>query len=118
MIGIKKNLGQPDETRAFPRGKLDVVKLGHLTVGKATFESQWKWSESVKPIAQTKSCEVHHDGYVESGRMHIEMDDGSKLDIGPGDAFDIPPGHDAWVVGNETCVVYDFAGSAEYAKRG
>ena len=115
---IKKNLNQPDETRPFPKGKIDVVNVGDLVFGKATFEPGWKWSECVKPIVGTKSCMVNHNGYVVSGRMHIKMDDGGDIDIGPGDVFVCPPGHDAWTVGNEPCVAYDFTGAAMYAKKG
>lgn len=113
----KKSLTKPDETREFPKGKLEVLKVGDLTFGRATFQPGWKWSECVKPIAGTKSCMVHHNGYVVSGRMHIKMDDGSELDIGPGDVFVCPPGHDAWTLGNEACVAYDFSGAVEYAQR-
>jgi hypothetical protein len=105
----KKNIGSPDETRDIPNGKLELLNLPGLVVGRATFQPGWKWSESVKPIAGTDSCEVHHNGYAMSGRLHIAMDDGSEMDVGPGDAFVIPPGHDAWVVGNEPFVGFDFS---------
>ena len=83
-----------------------------------TFEPGWRWSESVGPIAGTKSCEVHHNGYCVQGRMRVRMDDGAEQEVGPGDVFVLPPGHDAWVVGEEPCVVYDFAGqmATDYAK--
>jgi quercetin dioxygenase-like cupin family protein len=112
----RKNLGTPDETRPFPNGELKVVKIGGLTVGEATFRPGWRWSEHVKPIAGTPSCMVNHNGYVLSGRMHIVMDDGSEVDVGPGDVFVCPPGHDAWTVGDEACVALDFAGAADYAR--
>jgi uncharacterized cupin superfamily protein len=115
---VKKNLQKPDEIREFPKGKMEVVKVGDLVFGKATFEPGWKWSECVKPIAKTDSCQVNHNGLVLSGRMHIRMDDGSETEIGPGDVFVCPPGHDAWIVGNEPCVAYDFSGAAIYAKKG
>lgn len=113
----KKSLSRPDETRPFAKGRMEVVKVGELTFGKATFEPGWKWSECVKPIAKTASCMVHHNGYVVSGRMRIKMDDGSEVEVGPGDVFVSPPGHDAWIVGNEPCVVYDVSGAAVYAKK-
>lgn len=113
----KKNIGTPDETRKFSNGKMDVVKVGDLTFGKAVFEPGWKWSEHVKPIAGTASCMVNHNGFVVSGRMRIRMDDGSEVEVGPGDVFVCPPGHDAWTVGNEACVAYDFSGAATYAKK-
>jgi hypothetical protein len=114
----KKSIDSPDETRTFDKGHVDVVTIGDMVLGRATFEPGWKWSECVKPIAGTDSCEVHHNGYIESGRMHLVMDDGSEYDLGPGDVFVAPPGHDAWTVGNEPCIAYDFApGAAGYAKR-
>ena len=117
MPTLKKNLGTPDETRPFPKGKIEVVKVGDLTFGKATFEPGWKWSECVKPIAGTKSCQVSHNSYVVSGRMRIRMDDGTETEVGPGDVFVCSPGHDAWIVGKEACVAYDFSGAAIYAKK-
>jgi uncharacterized cupin superfamily protein len=115
---VKKNLHKPDEVREFPKGRLEVVKVGDLTFGKATFQPGWKWSEHVKPIAKTSSCQVNHNGLVLSGRMRIRMDDGSETEIGPGDVFVCPPGHDAWIIGDEPCVAYDFSGAALYAKQG
>jgi len=111
-----KNLSSPDETRSFDKGKMDVVTLDNVTVGRAVFEPGWKWSECVKPIAGTESCEVAHVGCVVSGRMKVVMDDGSEMEYGAEDALVIPPGHDAWIVGDEPCTVLDFAGADEYAK--
>ena len=111
-----KNLGSPDETRQIPKGKIELVQLGGVTVARAVFEPGWKWSECVKPIAKTESCQAGHTTYVLSGRMHVQMDDGTTRVIGPGDVAVIPPGHDAWIVGNEPCVALDFSGMAEYAK--
>ena len=113
----KNNVGTPEETRSFDRGKMEVVTLPTATIGRATFEPGWKWSECVKPLAQTESCQAEHTGYCLSGRMHVVMTDGSEMDIGPNDAFYIPPGHDAWIVGNEACVALDFTGAAAYAKK-
>ena len=120
MAGLEtKNLDTPDETRPFAgKGKADLVKLGGITVGRGVFEPGWRWSEHVKPLAGTASCQAGHTGYILSGRMRVRMDDGSEGEVGPGDAMVIPPGHDAWVVGNEACVALDFSGMAEYAKRG
>jgi ethanolamine utilization protein EutQ (cupin superfamily) len=119
MAGLEvKNIATPDETRPFDNGRLEVVNLAGLVFGKATFEPGWRWSASVKPIAGTDSCEVHHNGYVVSGRMHVVMDDGTEGEAGPGDVIVIPSGHDAWTVGDEPCVVFDFSSQiAEYAKR-
>jgi quercetin dioxygenase-like cupin family protein len=111
-----KNMGSPDEVRSFDNGKMDVVTLDNVTVGKATFEPGWRWSEAVKPFAGTDSCQVPHVGYVISGRMKVVMDDGSEMEYAPDDALVIPPGHDAWIVGDEPCVVLDFAGAEDYAK--
>jgi hypothetical protein len=112
----RKSLGTPEETRPFPKGKLEVVNVGGTAIGRATFEPGWKWSECVKPIAKTESCQAPHLGYFISGRMKVVMDDGSETEFGPGDAFSIPPGHDAWIVGNDKCVVVDFVGFKDYAK--
>jgi hypothetical protein len=116
MIEVK-NVGKPDDRREFPHGHLDVLGLSGLSFGVATFEPGWRWSQSVAPIAGTGSCQVHHNGLCVRGRMHVRMDDGSAAEIGPGDVFVIPAGHDAWVTGDEEFVAYDFAGgAAEYAK--
>lgn len=115
---ISKSLNQPDETRPIPngKGKVEVVNLGGATVMRATFEPGWRWSEHVKPIAQTESCQVAHTGYIVSGRLHVRMDDGTEVEMGPGEASITPAGHDAWVVGDEPVIFLDFAGAATYAK--
>jgi hypothetical protein len=107
---------KPNETRSFDKGRMDLITLGGVTMGRAVFEPGWKWSECVKPIAGTDSCQVGHIGYVISGRMHIVMDDGTEGDAGEGEMINITPGHDAWVVGNQPCVVLDIQGAASYAK--
>lgn len=116
---VRRNLDSPDETRSFEggTGQLDVVNSDGGAVGRATFKPGWKWSEHVKPIAGTDSCQAAHTGYVISGRMHIVMDDGESQEFGPGDFMVCPPGHDAWVLGEDPCVVIDWQGYAEYAKR-
>ena len=98
----KKEPGPPDETRTFDQGQSQVVSLGDFTVTRNTLEPGWRWSEHVKPIAQTDSCQVPHTGYVVSGRLKVAMDDGSEEEFGPGDAYVIPPGHDGWIEGEET----------------
>src|SRR5712692_8412038 len=111
MAGLEaKSLDSPDETRRFDKGKLDLVQLGTVSAGRAVFEPGWKWSECVKPIANTESCQAPHTVYMISGRMHVQVDDGTERELGPGDAAVIPPGHDAWIVGNEQCVAIDFTG--------
>lgn len=108
---------RPDEQRTFTNGEISIVNLGGAPVGRATFQPGWKWSNDVKPIAGTDSCQTFHTGYVVSGRMHIVMDDGGEAEAGPGDAVVIAPGHDAWIVGDEPCVMIDWGtGSANYAK--
>ena len=112
-----KNFDAPDEVRQFEgKGHTDVVIVGGRTVGKGTFEPGWKWSENVKPIAQTDSCQVAHLGYVLSGTMRVYMDDGGSGDAGPGDVVAITPGHDAEVVGDEPCIFLDFGEVGDYAK--
>jgi len=113
----KKSLNSPDETRTFPKGKVEMVSVGGVTFGRATFDPGWKWSEHVKPIAKTKSCEAPHTLYQISGHMRIRMDDGKEIDLGPGDVATIAPGHDGWVVGNEPVVAIDITGMADYAKK-
>lgn len=112
-----KSLDAPDEIRKFGHGHADIVEVGAAALQRARFEPGWKWSDDVKPVAGTDSCHVHHVGYVVSGRMHVVMDDGSSGDAGPGDAVDIPPGHDAWVLGDEDCVILDWGpGAVGYAQ--
>jgi quercetin dioxygenase-like cupin family protein len=111
-----KSLESPDETREFvDKGKADIVHLGDVTLGRFFLEPGWRWSEHVKPIAGTESCQVHHVGYVVSGRMKVVIDDGTETEAGPGTAAVIPPGHDAWIVGDEPCVWLEFAGASRYA---
>lgn len=111
-----KSFGKPDEVREFPKGKLELVSIGNTSIGKATFQPGWKWSESVQPLVKTKSCEAPHFQYHLSGTLMIKMDDGTLLECKPGDVSLLPSGHDAWVVGNEPAVVIDFQGMLDYAK--
>ena len=112
-----KGFGKPDEVRKFDKGRVELVRIGGVTIGRAVFEPGWKWSTCVKPIAKTKSCEAPHFQYQISGTMMIEMDDGTTRECRTGDVSLLPSGHDAWVVGNEPVVVVDFQGMADYAKR-
>jgi hypothetical protein len=98
----------PDESRRPDKTQVDVVKMGANTAARLTLEPGWKWSECIKPIAGTDSCQVRHVGVVQSGRMHVIHDDGTEGDIGPGEAYVIEPGHDAWVVGDEAMVGFEF----------
>ena len=112
-----RSLAQPDETRPVDKGVVEVVRLDAATMMRTTFQPGWRWSECVKPIVGGESCQVNHVGYCVSGRLHVRMDDGDEMDIGMGDASHIPPGHDAWVIGDEPYVAIDFSGAEEYAKR-
>ena len=116
---IRKSFDTPEETRPFEggTGQLQLVNLQEGPVGRATFLPGWKWSEHVKPIAHTDSCQAAHLGYFVSGRMKVVMDDGEEMEYGPGDFAVMAPGHDAWMVGDEPCVVIDWQGFADYAKR-
>lgn len=111
----KQNLDSPNERRSFKdHGHLDVVTIGGFTLGRGVFEPGWRWSEDVKPLAGTESCQTHHTGLCLSGHMTVRFDDGQELDLGPGDVMDIDPGHDAWTLGDDACVVLD-TGIAGYA---
>jgi mannose-6-phosphate isomerase-like protein (cupin superfamily) len=93
-----------------------LIKVGEVLFGKATLMPGWKWSESVKPMAGTSSCMAPRTQYHVAGRLHVVMDDGSEDEFGPGDFVSIPPGHDAWVVGDEPVVVIDVTGMKDYAQ--
>lgn len=112
----KRNIETPDEVRPFAaHGHLNVVTIGDFTLGKGVFEAGWRWSNDVKPIAGTDSCQARHTGICVSGQMAVRADDGTETTIGPGDVVVLEPGHDAWTVGNEPCILYD-TGVAAYAK--
>ncbi len=111
-----KDFRKPDEVREFPKGRLELIKIGGATVGRAVFEPGWKWSPSVQPLVNTKSCEAPHFQYHVSGVLRILMDDGTEFDCRPGEVSLLPSGHDAWVVGNEPAVVVDFQGMIDYAQ--
>ena len=104
------------ETRQFrDHGRMLLASAGAFTIGRGEFEPGWRWSQDVKPIAKTDSCQGPHLGYYVSGRMHVAMDDGEEMEFGPGDFAIIPPGHDAWIVGDDRCVLLDFGGLKGYA---
>jgi quercetin dioxygenase-like cupin family protein len=115
----RKSLNSPEETRPFEggTGQVDLVSTSAGLVGRAVFQPDWRWSKHVGPIAQTDSCQSQHLGYCESGQMRVVMDDGQEMEVGAGDIFEIPPGHDAWIVGDQPCVVIDWQGFGGYAKR-
>lgn len=116
----KQNIESPHERRPFKaHGHMDVVTLGDFTMGRGVFEPGWRWSEDVKPIAGTDDCQVHHTGICMSGQMTVQMTvqmtGGEEITFGPGDVVVLEPGHDAWTVGDEACVLLD-TGVAAYAK--
>ncbi len=112
-----KSLNNPEETRTFAQGKVELVNIGGVTVGRATLEPGWQWSKHVKPLAQTSSCLASHLQYHVAGTLHVVMDDGTEMDLKAGDVSSLPPGHDAWVVGQEPVIVVDFQGMVDYAQK-
>ena len=115
---IRKSLDSPEETQSFEggTGQLQIVNSGGGAVCRGTFLPGWRWSEHVRPVAKTDSCQAPHTGYFVSGRMKFVMDDGEEMDYGPGDFGIMAPGHDAWVVGDEPCVYVAWQGFADSAK--
>lgn len=112
-----KSLNTPDEVRTFEKGKVELVVVDGVSIGRATFEPGWKWSACVAPIAKTSSCEMAHFGYQVSGVLVTRMEDGTETTTRTGDVVMIPPGHDAWVEGNQNVVVIDWQGMTNYAKK-
>jgi quercetin dioxygenase-like cupin family protein len=116
MAGLAiERFESPTETRTFEKGRLDVIEVGGMTIGRATYEPGWKWSEHVAPTAGTDTCQVEHVGMVVSGQAAVLMDDGTEMVMKPGDIFHVPPGHDSWIVGEEPYVSLHFLGADEYA---
>ncbi len=112
---VIKRFDNADETRKFEKGIFELVKFGGMALGRASYDRGWKWSQHVGPIVGTESCQVQHVGILLSGRVMVAMDDGSESELGPGDLFYIPPGHDSWVVGDEPYVSLHLLGAADYA---
>ena len=114
---VLKRFENPDEVRVFEKGKFEIITIGGMTVGRATYEPGWKWSEHVSPVAGTAFCEVEHVGLVVSGTAAAAMRDGEVYELGPGTIFYIPPdAHDSWVVGDEPYVSIHFLGADTYTK--
>ena len=113
---LVKSLDSPDERRAPEKTQVGVNHLGEYTIGRIKMEPGWSWSECIKPIVRTESCQLLHVGYCISGKIHVKMSDGEEFEFGAGDVGTIPSGHDAWVVGDEPYVSLDWAGMANYAK--
>ena len=109
----------PDEVRSPDKTAVHIVRMGgSATAARMTLQPGWRWSECIKPIAGTDSCQVKHVGLVQSGTLRIRHNDGTEGDVGTGQPYVIEPGHDAWVVGDEPFVAYEFESSAaeEYAR--
>jgi quercetin dioxygenase-like cupin family protein len=111
-----RSFDEPDEIREFPHGRAEILKIGGGEVGRLVFEPGWRWSEHVKPIAGTESCQAPHFQYHVSGRIAIKMDDGTVFEAKAGDVTSLPSGHDAWVVGDEPVIAVDWFGAGNYAK--
>lgn len=114
---IIRRFDSADETRAFEKGRFDVLRVGAAILGRARYEPGWRWSTHVGPGLGEKSCPVEHVGLVLEGRARIRMNDGEEVEVGPGDLFHVPPGHDSWVVGEEPYVSLHLLGAEEYARR-
>lgn len=118
MAGVEsRNLDSPDEVRTPEKTTVDVVTLGASEVGRLTLQPGWRWSECIKPVVGTDSCQAEHLGYAVSGRLGVTHEDGTMVEIGAGDAYVIAPGHDAWVIGDEPFVGVEFKSAGEYAKK-
>jgi hypothetical protein len=113
----RKSFGNADEVREFPNGRAEIISIGGGNVGRMTFQPGWKWSNDVKPLAKTSSCEAPHFQYHVAGQLGIRMDDGTEFVAGPGDVTSLPSGHDAWVIGDVPVVVVDWFGASNYAKQ-
>ena len=119
MAGVQSTkFDSPDETRTPEKTRVDVVRMGDTTAARFAFEPGWVWSECVKPVAGTDSCQLRHVGVVQSGRLGVRHEDGSEVEVGPGEAYVIEPGHDAWVVGDQRFVAFEFESRSaeEYAR--
>ena len=119
MPGVQKlNFDAPDETRTPEKTRVQLVRVGGTTVGRLTLEPGWKWSECIKPVVGTDSCQIRHVGIVEAGTMHVVHEDGTELDLGPGEPYVIEPGHNAWILGDSPFVAFEFESRAaeEYAR--
>jgi quercetin dioxygenase-like cupin family protein len=115
---VLKRFEQPDEIREFEKGRFEIVRLGGMTIGRATYQPGWRWSVDVGAATGANSCQVEHVGMVVSGCATAAMDDGSVIEMRTGDIFYVPPGHDSWVVGEEPYVSLHFLGADDYARKG
>ena len=110
-----KRFDQPDEVQEFDKGRFEIVRIGGMTIGRASYEPGWRWTEHVRPVVGTPTCEVEHVGLVLAGRAAVRMNDGREIVLGAGDAFSVGPGHDSWVVGDEPYVSLHLLGATDYA---
>jgi quercetin dioxygenase-like cupin family protein len=111
-----KTFAEPDETRTFERGQVDLVDIAGTQIGRLTLEPGWRWSEHVKPIAGTDLCLAPHFQYQVQGTLRIKMGDGTEIETSAGNVTAVPEGHDAWVVGDQPVVLVDWWGASNYAK--
>jgi quercetin dioxygenase-like cupin family protein len=119
MPGVEsRDFTAPDDVRTPDKTTVELVNIAGGQVGRYTFQPGWRWSECIKPVVGTESCQVDHIGYVVSGRLHVEHDDGSESEVEPGDVYHVAPGHDAWVLGDEPAVFVEFQGATHYADPG
>jgi hypothetical protein len=117
MAGVSsKSFDTPDETRTPDKTKMEVLRLSGATVARITFQPGWKWSECIKPVAGTDSCQARHVGTIVAGRLRVVHNDGTEGQAGPGDAYVIEPGHDAWVVGDDPVVAFEFESAETFAR--
>jgi hypothetical protein len=116
---LAKSFSSPDEVRTFEKGKIEILHFtdSGVTIGRGTLEPGWSWENCVKPLVKTDSCQASHTSYIISGRIKTRMDDGTEIEGGPGDTAVIPPGHNSWVVGDEPCIMIDFTGMRDFAKK-
>jgi class 3 adenylate cyclase len=112
-----KSLDMPDEVRAYVgAGQTEVFEMSDFVIGRMVMEPGWRWSTNVRPIVGTDRCQYHHLGFVLQGRLHVQMHDGTEAVLGPNEMYEIPPDHDAWVIGDESWVALDFRGARSYAR--
>ena len=117
MAGLEtRDFTAPDETRTPDKTTVELVNLAGGQIGRYTFQPGWRWSECIKPVVGTDSCQTDHIGYVVSGTLHVQHEDGTEGEARQGDVYRIAPGHEAWVVGDEPAVLVEFQGAANYAK--
>jgi class 3 adenylate cyclase len=109
-----KSFDHPDQVRQFAHGRFEVVELGETSIGRLVYQPGWRWSVEVRPLVGTPSCQLRHLGVVTSGRLGVLLDDGTTFEVGPGDVYEIPPGHDGYVIGDETFMSTEFASARTY----